>query len=87
VILDIKCYIFSLIPSKPALLELAIASITIDHQIVVIHVQVGIFFIEDVLLDGGSKVNIIMKKVNMQLGLSNQHHTTYAWLIKPLLNL
>jgi hypothetical protein len=35
VILDIKRYIFSLVPSKPTLLKLAIASIAIDHQMVV----------------------------------------------------
>ncbi len=49
VILDIKCYIFNLVPSKFALLELAIASIAMDHQVVVIHIQVGKNFIENVL--------------------------------------
>jgi hypothetical protein len=33
---DIKCYIFNPIPSKPTLPELTIASIAIDHQMVVI---------------------------------------------------
>jgi hypothetical protein len=32
VILDIKCYIFNPIPSKPTSPELAIASYAIDHQ-------------------------------------------------------
>jgi hypothetical protein len=49
VILDIKCYIFNLVPSKLALLELAIASIAMDHQMVMIQIQVGKNFIENVL--------------------------------------
>jgi hypothetical protein len=63
VIPDIKRYIFNSVPSKSTLPELAVASIAIDHQMGVIQVQVGKNFIEDVLLDGGSKVNIIMKKL------------------------
>jgi hypothetical protein len=35
----------------------------------VIQVQIGKNFIEVVLLDGGSGVNIIMKKLKVQLGL------------------
>jgi hypothetical protein len=65
VILDIKRYIFNLVPSKPTLLELAIPSIAIYHQMVVIQVQVGNNFIENVLLDGGFGVNIIMEKLNV----------------------
>jgi hypothetical protein len=34
-------------------------------------------FIEDVLLDGGFGVNIIMKKLRMQLGLSKPKPTPY----------
>jgi hypothetical protein len=37
---------------------------------VMIQVQVGKNFIEEVLLDGGFGVNIIMEKLNVQLGLS-----------------
>jgi hypothetical protein len=36
VILDIKRYVFNLVPSKPTLLESAIASIAIDHQMAII---------------------------------------------------
>jgi hypothetical protein len=53
-ILDIKRYIFNPILSKPILSKSAIASIAIDHQMVIIQVQIGKNFIEDVLLDGGS---------------------------------
>jgi hypothetical protein len=65
VIHDIKRYIFNLIPPKPILPKLTITSIAMDHQMVVIHVQVGKNFIEDVLLDGGSGVNIIMEKLRV----------------------
>jgi hypothetical protein len=62
---DIKRYILNLVPSKPTLLEPTIASIAIDHQMAIIHVQVGNNFIEDVLLDGGSRINIITKKLKL----------------------
>jgi len=61
VIPNIKCYIINPIPSKFILLELIIALVAINHQMLVIHVQVGKNFIKDVLLDGGSRV-IIMER-------------------------
>ncbi len=64
-ILDIKHYIFNSIWSKLSLLELVIASVAIDHQMVVIQIQVGKNFIEDMLLDGGFGVNIITKKLRI----------------------
>ncbi len=51
IIIDIKHYILNLVPSKLTLLESIDASIVVDHQMAVIHVQVGKNFIEDVLLD------------------------------------
>jgi len=62
---NIKHYILNSVPSKPTLLEPTIALVAIDHQMTMIHVQVGKNFIEDVLLDGGSKVNIIMEKLRV----------------------
>jgi hypothetical protein len=44
-------------------------SISIDHQVILIQIQEGKNFIEDVLLDGGFGVNIITKKIKVQLGL------------------
>jgi hypothetical protein len=32
-----------MVPSKPILLELVVASVAIDHQMIVIHVQIGNF--------------------------------------------
>jgi hypothetical protein len=64
-ILDIKCYILNLIPSKPISLELVVAYVTIDYQMVVIQVQVGKKFIEGVLLNGVSRINIITKKLRV----------------------
>jgi hypothetical protein len=62
---DIKHYIFNLVPSKLTLPKPTVISITIAHQMAVIHVQVGKNFIEDVLLDGGSGVNITMEKLRV----------------------
>jgi hypothetical protein len=49
VILVIKLYILNLVPSKLILLEPAVASIAMDHQMAMIQVQVGKNFIEYVL--------------------------------------
>ncbi len=77
VIPDIKSYIFYVVPSKHVLPELTTASISIDHQMAIIQVQVGKNFIEDVLLDGGFGINIIMEKLRLQLGLSKPKPTPY----------
>ncbi len=45
--------------------ELTITLIAIDHQMVVIQVQVGKNFIEDVLIDGGFGINLIIKQLRM----------------------
>ncbi len=74
---DIKHYIFNSIPSKPTLPKLGIALVAIDHQMAIIQVQIRKIFIEDVLLDGGSGVNIIMEKLKVQLGLSKPKHAPY----------
>jgi hypothetical protein len=76
-ILDIKRYNFSPIPSKSILLESVVASVATYHQMAIIHVQVGKNFIEDVLLNGGFRVNIIMKKLSVQLGLSKPKPKPY----------
>jgi hypothetical protein len=60
-----KHYIFNSIPSKPTLPKSIVALVAIDHQVVVIQIQAGKNFIEGVLLDGGSRVNIIMKKLRV----------------------
>jgi hypothetical protein len=65
VIPNIKCYILNLVSSKLVLLESVVALVAIDHQMVVIQVQVGKNFIEEVLLDGGFGVNIIMEKLKV----------------------
>jgi hypothetical protein len=54
-----------------------VVSIAIDHQMVVIQVQVINNFIEDVLLDGGYGINIITKKLRVQLGLSKPNLAPY----------
>jgi hypothetical protein len=44
-------------------LEPAYAIVAIDHQMAMIQVQVRKNFIDDVLIDGGSKVNIITENL------------------------
>ncbi len=74
---DIKHYILNSIPSKLVLPELAVVSNAIDHQMVMIHVQISKNFIKDVFLDGGFGINIITEKLNVQLGLSKPKPTPY----------
>lgn len=67
--LNIKWYIFKpvkLVQSmQPELvhLEPTCAIVTIDHQMAIIQVQVGKNFIDDVLIDGGFRINIIIKNL------------------------
>ncbi len=63
--------------SKPTLPKLAVASIAIDHQMAIIHVQGRKNFIEDVLLDGGFGININMEKLRVQLILSKPKLAPY----------
>jgi hypothetical protein len=67
---NIKCYIFNLVPSKPISPKATVTSVAINHQMVIIQVQVGKNFIEDMFQDGGFVVNIITEKLRVQLGLS-----------------
>ncbi len=64
--------------------KLACATITIDHQMIMIKVQVGKNFIDDLLIDGGSKINIITENLIIQLGLSKSNLMPYnhIWWIK-----
>jgi hypothetical protein len=54
-----------------------IVTIEVDNQMVVIQVQVGKNTIEDVLLDGGASVNIIIKKLRTKLGLPKPRLAPY----------
>jgi hypothetical protein len=51
--------------------------VAIDHQMIVIQVQIGKNFIDDVLLDAISRINIIMEKLWMLLGLSKPNPIPY----------
>jgi hypothetical protein len=50
-------------------------TIEVDNQMVVI--QVGKKTIEDVMLDGGTNVNIIIENLKTKLGLPKQRPTPY----------
>jgi hypothetical protein len=75
---------------EPVRLEPTCVVIVIDHQMVVIQVQVGKNFIDDVLINGGSRLNIIIENVRVQLGLLKPDPTSYnlcmanQTLAKPL---
>jgi hypothetical protein len=58
-------------------LERRIVAIAIDNHMAIIQVQIGKNTIEDVLLDGGSRINIITKQLRLKLGLSKLLHAPY----------
>jgi hypothetical protein len=74
---NIKLYSFNLIPSQHVSPKPLVVLIIIDHQMVVIHVEIGRNFIKDVLLNGGFGVNIIMEKLRALLGLAKPKPTPY----------
>ncbi len=51
--------------------------VVIDNHMVIIQVQIGKNTIEDVLLDVGSKINIITKQLKLRLGLPKPKPTPY----------
>jgi len=61
-----------------------------NNQMTVIHIQVGKNNIEDVLLDGGTNVNIITENLKTKLGLPKPKPAPYHFrmtdqnIIKPL---
>ncbi len=64
---NIKRYIFNsvtfiqLVQPKPIQPKYVSATMTFNHQMVVIQVHAGKNFIDDVLIDGGFGVNIILR--------------------------
>jgi hypothetical protein len=55
-----------------------IAFVAIDPHMVVIKIQVGKNMVEDVLLDGGSNVNIMTKELQKWLRLPSPKLTPYT---------
>jgi hypothetical protein len=51
--------------------------VAIDNHMAIIQVQIGKNTIEDVLLDGGFKVNIITKQLRLRLGLPKLKSAPY----------
>ncbi len=62
-----------------------ITYVVINPHMVVIQVQVGENIVENILLDGGSNVNIMTKELWKMLGLPNYKLTPYTlWMVdKP----
>jgi hypothetical protein len=62
IMLDIKWYIFKPIEFVQWMqLEPTCVVVAIDHQQIVIQVQVGKYFIDDVLIDGSSRIKLLLK--------------------------
>ncbi len=49
--------------------KVATTTITIDNHMVVIQIQIEKNIVKDVLLNGGSRINIITKQLKLRLGL------------------
>jgi hypothetical protein len=57
--------------------ELDIATIKVDNQMAIIQVQVGKNIVEDVMIDGGASVNIIIENLKTKLGLPKPRLVPY----------
>jgi len=57
--------------------HISITIVIIDSHMVVIQVQIGRNMIDDLLLDGGSGLNIITKQLKAKLGLPKPKPTPY----------
>jgi hypothetical protein len=57
--------------------KLNITTIKVDNQMAVIQIQVGKKIVEDVLIDGGTSVNIIIENVITKLVLPKTRPTPY----------
>jgi len=70
--------------------KLNITTIEVDNHMVVIQIQVGKNIVEDVLIDEGIIMNIIIKNLKTKLGLPKQKPTSYHFrmadqsMIRPL---
>lgn len=58
--------------------NLVIALVVIDPHMVVIQVHVGKNIVEDILLDGGSNMNIMMEELQKQLRFPSPKPTSYT---------
>lgn len=57
--------------------DIGLVTIAINNHMAIIQVQVGKTTIENVLLDGRSKVNIITRQLKTKLGLPKPKPTLY----------
>jgi len=81
---DLKqCLVFKMSPNgqptHPQVPPSDVGSIVIDPHTIIILVHVGKNIVEDVLLDGGSGVNIITKDLRRKLGLPISKPTPYTF--------
>jgi len=82
-VFDLKQYILGCLsplpkPSHFPKLKTIIALVVINPHMVVILIHVGKNLVEDVLLDGGSEVNIIIEDLQKKLNLLTPRPTPYT---------
>jgi hypothetical protein len=82
-VLDLKQYVVSKVlhsgqPTHPQAPPSDVGSIIIDPHMVIILVHVGKNIMEDVLLDEGSCVNIIIEDLKRKLGLPISKPSPYT---------
>ncbi len=92
IILELKRYIWQKLKPKKTqivnkttiekqvgslILEVGTTIVIIDNHKAIIQVQIAKNTIEDVLLDGGSTINIITKQLRLKLGLPKPKPTPY----------
>ena len=76
------------VQEQPVVQNATTAAIAVDRQMPVIQLQIGRNLVDNVLLDGGSGVNIMSEDIKRRLVYQNpiQHPTTYEWRIQVLSN-
>ncbi len=62
---------------EPIHFKLACVAMAIDQHMAVTQIQVGKNFMDDVLIDGGFRVNIIILNLKVQLGMSKPNLAPY----------
>jgi hypothetical protein len=62
---------------EPIHFKLACVGMAIDQHMAVTQIQVGKNFMDDVLIDGGFRVNIITLNLKIQLGMSKPNLAPY----------
>ena len=74
-------------PTNPTTISIS-AAVAVDRQMPVVQIAIGKTFVDNVLLDGGSGVNLMSNNLRKQLGLPQPKPSPYflKWPTKPTFN-